>query len=58
MTEGLTIDMNSVIGLNSNQSLVAGAGSGEVNLGGGVVTYVKIKVGTTVYAAPLYAINP
>jgi hypothetical protein len=57
MTEGLTIDMNSVVGLNSNQALVAGVGSGQVNVGGGVVSYVKIKVGATIYAMPLYAIN-
>lgn len=57
LTEGLTIDMNSVVGLNANQALTAGGASGQVNTGS-VVSYVKIKVGTTEYAVPLYAINP
>ena len=57
LTEGLSIDMNSVIGLNANQALVAGASSGQVNTAS-VVSYAKIKVGTTAYAIPLYAIRP
>jgi hypothetical protein len=57
LTEGLSIDMNSVVGLNANQALVAGAGSGQVDTSG-VVSYVKIKVGSTEYAIPLYAIRP
>ena len=57
LTEGFTIDMNSVVGLNANQALTAGIASGQVNTSG-VVSYVKIRVGTTEYAVPLYAINP
>jgi outer membrane lipoprotein SlyB len=57
MTEALTVDMNGLLGLNSNQSLVAGVGVGEVDFVGGAVSFVKIKVGSTIYAMPLYAIN-
>jgi hypothetical protein len=57
LTEGLTIDMNSVVGLNANQALTVGGGSGQVDTSS-VVSYVKLKVGTTEYAVPLYAINP
>jgi hypothetical protein len=37
--------------------LVAGASSGQVNTGA-VATYQKIKIGSTYYAIPLYAIRP
>ena len=57
LVEGLTLDSASVVGVNANQALVAGGGSGQVNTGS-VVSYVKIKVGTTAYAIPLYAIRP
>ena len=57
LATALTIDSASVIGFASTQQLVAGAGSGQVNVGGGVVAYVRLKVGTTTYAMPLYNIN-
>ena len=57
LVEGLTLDSASVVGVNANQALVAGASSGQVDTGS-VVSYVKIKVGTTAYAIPLYAIRP
>ena len=57
LVEGLTLDSASVIGVNANQALVAGAGSGQVNTSS-IVSYVRIKVGTTAYAIPLYAIRP
>jgi hypothetical protein len=41
-----------------NNTLTAGGGSGQVNVGGGAVSYLKIKVGSTFYALPLYGINP
>jgi hypothetical protein len=58
LATALTIDSGSVIGFASTQQLVAGAGSGQVNVGGGVVAYVRLKVGNTTYAMPLYNINP
>ena len=58
LVEGLTLDSASVIGFNINQALTAGGSSGQVNLGGGVVSYARIKIGTTAYAIPLYGINP
>jgi hypothetical protein len=57
LVTALTIDSASVIGFASTQLLTAGAGSGQVNVGGGVVAYVRLKVGTTTYAMPLYNIN-
>jgi hypothetical protein len=41
----------------SSVPLVAGASSGQVNTGA-VSTYQKIKIGSTYYAIPLYAIRP
>ena len=41
----------------SSVPLVAGASSGQVNTGA-VATYQKIKIGSTYYAIPLYAIRP
>jgi len=52
----LSIDKDGLIGL-SNNTLIAGGGSGQVD-SSSVVTYLKIKVGGTNYALPLYAIRP
>ena len=41
----------------SSVPLVAGASSGQVDTGA-VATYQKIKIGSTYYAIPLYAIRP
>jgi hypothetical protein len=57
LATALTIDSASVIGFASTQLLTAGAGAGQVNVGGGVAGYVRLKVGTTTYAMPLYNIN-
>ncbi len=42
----------------ANNTLAAGGGSGQVNVGGGVVSYLKVNIGGTDYAMPLYGINP
>ena len=51
-----SIDSSGVINVEAN-TLVAGVASGEVNVSS-VSTYLKINVGGTEYAVPLYAINP
>lgn len=51
-----SINSEGVIGVEANL-LTAGIGSGEVDISS-VSTYLKIKVGGTEYAMPLYAINP
>jgi hypothetical protein len=52
----LSLNRDGKITVKAN-TLVAGAGSGEVNTGS-VASYLYIKVGSTEYALPLYAINP
>jgi hypothetical protein len=42
----------------ANNSVVAGGASGQVNLGGGVVGYLKMNIGGTNYAVPYYGLNP
>jgi hypothetical protein len=54
----LAIDESKVIILNSTAAIAAGGGSGEVNVGGGVVSYLKVKVGSTFYGIPMYGLNP
>lgn len=50
--------VDKILQLHSSTTVVAGGASGQVNVGGGVVTYLKIKVGSTEYALPLYGLNP
>ena len=52
----LSIDSEGIIGIQDN-SIVAGAGSGEVNTGG-TVKYIRIIVDGVDYALPLYPLNP
>jgi len=47
-----------ILKVNSSTSTTAGGASGQVNLGGGVVGYLKVKIGATTYAMPYYGINP
>jgi hypothetical protein len=42
----------------ANNSIAAGGGSGQVNVGGGVVGYLKMNIGGTNYAVPYYGLNP
>jgi hypothetical protein len=42
----------------ANNSVAAGGGSGQVNVGGGVVGYLKLNIGGTDYAIPYYGLNP
>ncbi len=42
----------------ANNSVAAGGGSGQVNLGGGVVGYLKVNIGGTDYGLPYYGLNP
>lgn len=49
---------NLILNLNSVASITAGGASGQVNVGGGVVRYLKVKVGTTYYGIPMYGLNP
>ena len=46
-----------ILKVNSSSSAVAGGASGQVNLGGGVVGYMKVKIGATTYAMPYYGLN-
>lgn len=57
MRTGLIIGSDQIISLNDRNLVVAGSGSGQVN-NSGPTAFVKIKVGSTLYAMPLYAINP
>ena len=52
----LSIDKNGLIGLADN-TLVSGSNSGQVNTSS-VTKYLKITVGGTNYALPLYSIRP
>ena len=52
----LSLNRDGKITVKAN-TLVAGVGSGQVNTGS-VASYLYIKVGSTEYALPLYAINP
>jgi len=52
----LSIDSEGIIGIKDN-SIVAGAGAGEVNVGG-TVKYIRIIVDGVDYALPLYPLNP
>jgi len=56
LRRGLSINRNQVLELAPNV-LVAGSNPGEVDTSA-VATYLKIIVGTTEYAMPLYNINP
>lgn len=47
-----------ILNLHSGSAVTAGGGSGQVNVGGGVVSYLKVKVGNTEYGLPLYGLNP
>jgi hypothetical protein len=47
-----------ILKVNSSTSTTAGGAAGQVNLGGGVVGYLKVKIGATTYAMPYYGINP
>ena len=53
----LSLNRDGKIAVKAN-TLVAGVGSGQVDEPGGPVSYLYIKVGSTEYALPLYAINP
>ena len=55
--EGLALDKDGKISVAGN-TLSAGVASGEVNAGGGVVTYLEVNVGGTTYGLPLYGLNP
>ena len=46
-----------ILKVNSSTSVAAGGASGQVNLGGGVVGYLKVKIGATTYAMPYYGLN-
>lgn len=50
--------VDKILQLHSSTTVAAGGASGQVNVGGGVVSYLKIKVGSTNYALPLYGLNP
>jgi len=50
--------VNKILNLHSGSVVTAGGGSGQVNVGGGVVNYLKVKVGNTEYGLPLYGLNP
>lgn len=55
-TTALTLDKDGLIGVASN-TLTAGVNPGEVD-DSAAVSYLKINVGGTDYAMPLFAINP
>ena len=52
----LSLNKNGVLGILDN-SLTVGGGSGQVNTAG-TIKYIKINVGGTDYALPLYPLNP
>jgi hypothetical protein len=54
----LSFGTDHVLNLNTVTNIAAGAAAGQVNLGGGVLGYLKVKVGTTSYGIPMYGINP
>jgi hypothetical protein len=54
----LSFGTDHVLNLNTVTNIAAGGASGQVNLGGGVLGYLKVKVGTTSYGIPMYGINP
>ena len=41
-----------------SRGAAAGGASGQVNLGGGVLGYLKVQVGATAFGIPMYGINP
>jgi hypothetical protein len=56
LTVGLSIDSNQLIGFSNSNVVIANDGPGTADVTSGVVTYLKIKVGNTEYAMPLYDI--
>jgi hypothetical protein len=53
----LSIGSNTILDVLDN-TVIAGSGAGEVNLAGGVATYLRINVDGAEYALPLYGLNP
>jgi hypothetical protein len=54
----LTFGTDHVLNLNTVTNITAGGASGQVNLGGGVLGYLKVQVGATAFGIPMYGINP
>jgi len=54
----LTFGTDHVLNLNTVTNIAAGGASGQVNLGGGVLGYLKVQVGATAFGIPMYGINP
>ena len=54
----LTFGTDHVLNLNTVTNIAAGGVSGQVNLGGGVLGYLKVQVGATAFGIPMYGINP
>jgi hypothetical protein len=57
MNTALTLNRDGKIAVLAN-TLTAGVGSGQVDVAGGAVSYLYIKVGSTEYALPLFGLNP
>ena len=55
---GLSVDKTQLVGFSGSNVVAANAGSGTANVSAGVATYLKIKVGSTEYAIPLYGLVP
>jgi hypothetical protein len=55
---GLSIDKEQLVGFSSSNVVTANSGSGTADVTAGVATYLKIKVGSTEYAIPLYGLVP
>jgi hypothetical protein len=53
---GLSINNEQLIGFSDSNVVTANSGSGTADVTAGVATYLKIKVGNTEYAMPLYGI--